>query len=283
MTRGDVGSGPGWIIRHIVPATGDEDARAAWCNERNAELLADGDDTGADRTIVGGWGLMSSGECCLTTWLSPYLIAGEGVITALGLVGNVLSYQQVLVMRAIAADLDAVTGSPLTPDELAQGLSSVLTAIAASLQYAESFRWSVHPGTDDVVVVLTGPGASILLSPTMAPAPLASRRIQNPSSVPSCGFRSSETERSSACSTRLSSAGPVPGSARTTDSFPARAGTGTSPGNRSSRASASSTTKASSTGTSRCRASRSTRARAGRCSRSSSWRTSATTAAPPCV
>ena len=181
VTRGDVGSGPGWIIRHIVPATGDEDARAAWCNERNAELLADGDDTGADRTIVGGWGLMSSGECCLTTWLSPYLIAGEGVITALGLVGNVLSYQQVLVMRAIAADLDAVTGSPLTPDELAQGLSSVLTAIAASLQYAESFRWSVHPGTDDVVVVLTGPQRNILPSPTMAPVlPLASAEETEP-------------------------------------------------------------------------------------------------------
>jgi hypothetical protein len=159
VRRGDAGSGPGWIIRSVVPLAGDETARARWCNDRNLDLLADGDDSGGDQTFVGGWGLTPAGECCLTTWLSPFFVP-DAIPQAAGLVGNVLSYHAGAALTAVAADPGAVTGAPnLTPEELARGLSSVLATYAETLEYPAGFRWSAVPGTDGAVVTLTGSAA----------------------------------------------------------------------------------------------------------------------------
>jgi hypothetical protein len=159
VRRGDVGSGPGWIICSVVPTAGDEAAGAQWCNDRNLELLADGDDSGGDGTFVGGWALTPDGECCLTTWLSPFF-APDAIPQAAGLVGNVLAYHGSAVLVAVAADPDTVTAAPhVTPEELACGLSSVLSAFAATLKYPADFRWSVVPAMDGAVVTLTGPPA----------------------------------------------------------------------------------------------------------------------------
>ena len=35
VRRGDVGSGPGWIIRSVVPVAGGEAVKTRWCNDRN--------------------------------------------------------------------------------------------------------------------------------------------------------------------------------------------------------------------------------------------------------
>jgi len=159
VRRGDVGSGPGWIIRSVVPVAGDETATAQWCNDRNFDLLADGDDSSGDRTVVGGWGLTPDGECCLTTWLSPFFVP-DAVHQAAGLIGNVLSYHAGVVIAAVAADPDAVIGGhAVTPEAMADGLSSVLATFAGALEYPAGFRWSVDAGADDVVVTLAGPAA----------------------------------------------------------------------------------------------------------------------------
>lgn len=158
VRHGDTGSGPGWIIRSVVPVAGGEEARARWCNERNSALLGDGDDSGDERTVVGGWGLAADGECCLTTWISPFFVPSDEVMLASGLVGNVLSYHASVVMAAIGAAPGAVTGAaPVTPAGLAQGLSSVLASFGRLLRPPAAFRWSAEAGADDVVVTLAGP------------------------------------------------------------------------------------------------------------------------------
>lgn len=160
VRHGDVGSGPGWTIRSVLPAAGDAAAMARWCNERNLALLGDGDDSGDGHTVVGGWGLSPDGECCLTTWMSPFFVPADDVAPASGLVGNVLSYHADVVVSAVREDSSAVPGAPVGPSELARGLSSVLTTFGRALEYPEGFRWSVVPGLDDVVVTLTGPGGN---------------------------------------------------------------------------------------------------------------------------
>ena len=97
-----------------VRRRGGDAVKARWCNDRNFDLLADGDDSGGDQTLVGGWGLTSDGECCLTTWLSPFFVP-DAIPQAVGLVGNVLSYHAGAVLTAVAADPGAVTGHPMSP------------------------------------------------------------------------------------------------------------------------------------------------------------------------
>ena len=92
--------------------TGDQAAKARWCNDRNTGFLF-GDD---DLTAVGGWGLTPDGECCLTTWMSPFFVPDE-VELASGLVGNLLSYHEGTVLTALrtspAGDRDAAdAGGP---------------------------------------------------------------------------------------------------------------------------------------------------------------------------
>jgi hypothetical protein len=158
VRRGDCGSGPGWIICSYVPVVGDASAKARWCNDRNAGLLGD-DDGGDDLTVVGGWGLTPDGECCLTTWMSPFFVSDE-VEPAVGLVGNLLGYHQGTVLTAVRDEPDAVTGAPLMPGELGRGLESVLATFGDGLEYPADYRWSVEAGETDVVVSLTGTGAS---------------------------------------------------------------------------------------------------------------------------
>ncbi len=156
VRRGDCGSGPGWMIRSYVPVSGDPAAKARWCNDRNAGQLGDDDDgSGDDMTVVGGWGLTSDGECCLTTWMSPFFVSDE-VELASGLVGNLLNYHEGTVMTALRDEPGAVTGAPLTPEELARGLESVLTTFGDELEYPADYQWSVEAGAADVVVSLTG-------------------------------------------------------------------------------------------------------------------------------
>ena len=158
VRQGDCGSGPGWIIRSYPPVSGDTTVKARWCNDRNAGLLGDGGD---DLTVVGGWGLTPDGECCLTTWMSPFFVSDE-VELASGLVGNLLSYHQGTVLTTLLAEPGAVTGAPLAPEDLARGLESVLAAFGQVLEYPPDYRWSVKPHSNDVVASLTGtsPGSA---------------------------------------------------------------------------------------------------------------------------
>ena len=119
VRRGDLGSGPGWIIRSYLPVIGEAAEKARWCNDRNAALLGDGD-SGEDLTVVGGWGLTPDGECCLTTWMSPIFVADE-IDLAVGLIGNLLGYHQGTVLTAIRDEPGAVRETPLTPEELGHG------------------------------------------------------------------------------------------------------------------------------------------------------------------
>ena len=155
VRRGDCGSGPGWMIRSYVPVSGDPAAKARWCNDRNAGQLGDDDGSGDDLTVVGGWGLAPDGECCLTTWMSPFFVQDE-VEFASGLVGNLLVYHESTVVTALRDEPNTVTGAPLTPEELARGLESVLTTFGGELEYPADYQWSVEARAADVVVSLTG-------------------------------------------------------------------------------------------------------------------------------
>lgn len=171
VQRGDVGSGPGWLIRSVMPVAGDTEHKARWCNDQNLALLGDREDSD-DGTVVGGWGLTPDGDCCLTTWISPYFVPDD-IMTASGLVGNILNYHANVVLPAVRAELASNPGGaathPLTPGEFAAGLSSVLAAFSSLLQYPPDFRWTVQPGEGDVTVTLTGP-ASGVESETLAEA-----------------------------------------------------------------------------------------------------------------
>jgi hypothetical protein len=166
VRRGDMGSGPGWIIRSYVPVIGEAAEKARWCNDRNAALLGDGD-SGEDLTAVGGWGLTPDGECCLTTWMSPIFVADE-IDLAVGLLGNLLGYHQGTVLTAIRDEPGAVREKPLTLEELRHGLESVLTTFAGVLDYPADYRWSVESSRTGVVVSLTGTGAGSADGVTLA-------------------------------------------------------------------------------------------------------------------
>lgn len=163
VQRGDVGSGPGWLIRSVMPVAGDTEHKARWCNDQNLALFGDREDSD-DGTVVGGWGLTPDGDCCLTTWLSPYFVPDD-IMTASGLVGNILSYHSSVVLPAIRAELVSNPGGasthPLTPEEFAAELSSVLAAFCSLLEYPPDFRWTVEPGEADVTVTLTGPAGGV--------------------------------------------------------------------------------------------------------------------------
>ena len=163
VQRGDVGSGPGWLIRSVLPVAGDTEHRARWCNDHNLALLGDREDSD-DGTVVGGWGLTPEGDCCLTTWLSPYFVPDD-IMTASGLIGNILNYHSNVILPAIRAEVASNPGGastpPLVPEEFAAELSSVLAAFSSLLEYPPDFRWTVEPGGAEVTVTLTGPGDGV--------------------------------------------------------------------------------------------------------------------------
>lgn len=163
VQRGDVGSGPGWLIRSVMPVAGDTEHKARWCNDQNLALLGGREDSD-DGTVVGGWGLTPDGDCCLTTWISPYFVPDD-IMTASGLVGNILNYHSSVVLPAIRAELASNPGGasahPLMPEEFAAELSSVLAAFSSLLEYPPDFRWTVEPGEADVTVTLTGPADGV--------------------------------------------------------------------------------------------------------------------------
>ena len=163
IRRSDAGSGPGWIIRSAIPVQGDQTARARWCNERNADLMS-GDD---DLTAVGGWGLSPQGKCYLTTWMSPFFVPDEVHLAAV-LVGNLLSYHAGVVLTALRDEPDAVTGTPLTAEQLARGLESVLASYEQVLEYPPEYRWSVEVAETGVVVSLAGTRAGGADDPALA-------------------------------------------------------------------------------------------------------------------
>jgi hypothetical protein len=151
--RGGSPSGIRWLIRSHVQVTGDTAARARWCNDRNVELFGGSDSD--DLTVVGGWGTAPDDGCCLTTWQSPHFVRDE-VLEAAGLAGNLLRYHQSAVLRALAAAPGAVASDPLTAENLATGLGSVVSAFAEILEYPEDTCWSAEPREADAVVTLEG-------------------------------------------------------------------------------------------------------------------------------
>ena len=128
---GDTGSGPGWVVRSYLPVTGDIATKARWCNDHNADLL-DGPDT-TTLHVTGGWGLTLDEECCLTTWLSPFMVTGESDQMQ-RLLDLLRDHQAAVLTALLSSGPDAVSSEPLTPTLLAAGLQEVLEAFGKTLE-----------------------------------------------------------------------------------------------------------------------------------------------------
>lgn len=150
---GDTGSGPGWVVRSYVPVTGDIAARARWCNDQNAALLDGPGTTGLH--VTGGWGLTPGGECCLTTWLSPFMVTGEDN-QVLCLVDLLRDHQAAVVTALLSTGPDAVASQPLTPARLAAGLEEVLGSFRKVIEHPAGYQWAVETWDTGVVVTLSG-------------------------------------------------------------------------------------------------------------------------------
>jgi hypothetical protein len=153
IRRGEVGSGPGWLVRSLVLLTGQLADKARWCNDRNAAMLATPD--GADHTVVGGWGLTAAGEGCLATWLSPHFMP-DTLPNATGLVGNLLRYSQGTIIKALSDDPGPVADQPLTPRELADGLSSVIGTFGEFLDSPDDYSARTRFRDEGAIVMLSG-------------------------------------------------------------------------------------------------------------------------------
>jgi hypothetical protein len=150
---GDTGAGPGWIVRSHMPITGGLAARARWCDEANAELV-EGPDT-ASLHVTGGWGLTAEGDCCLTTWLPPFLVQGEsGQVRRL--LDGLRDHQAAVLSALLDSDPAAVVPEPLTPGELGAGLEEVLGAFGKIMEHPAGYRWVVDQRAAGVVVSLSG-------------------------------------------------------------------------------------------------------------------------------
>ncbi|HEY1702325.1 MAG TPA: hypothetical protein VGG75_21675 [Trebonia sp.] len=150
---GDTGAGPGWVVRSHLPITGGLAARARWCDEANAELV-DGPDT-ASLHVIGGWGLTPEGDCCLTTWLPPFLVPGEsGQVRRL--LDGLRDHQAAVITALLDSDPAEVVSEPLTPGELGAGLEEALGAFGKILEHPAGYRWIVDQRDVGVVVSLSG-------------------------------------------------------------------------------------------------------------------------------
>jgi hypothetical protein len=150
---GDTGAGPGWVVRSHAPITGGLAARARWCDEANAELV-DGPDT-ASLHVIGGWGLTPEGDCCLTTWLPPFLVPGEsGQVRRL--LDGLRDHQAAVITALLDSDPAEVGSEPLTPEELGAGLEEALGAFGKIMEHPAGYRWVVDQRDAGVVVSLSG-------------------------------------------------------------------------------------------------------------------------------
>jgi hypothetical protein len=124
IRRGDSECGPGWLVHSYLPVTGDAVTKARWCNDRNLELLSA--ESHHDLTVISGWGLTANEECCLSSWMSPYLAPDYETLAA-GLLANVLRYHQSTILSALFAEPVTVPDDPPTPERLSEGLAAVIS------------------------------------------------------------------------------------------------------------------------------------------------------------
>lgn len=151
---GDLGCGPGWIVRSRLPVLGDRAARARWCNDRNLELLGD---ARVDRhTVTAGWGLTPDGDCCLVTWMTPRFVR-DSTEQAAAVLATMLKFHQDIVLASVAADSTSVPDELLTARAFAGGLRTVLASLGQVLEHPAGYQWSVDADDAGAVVSLSGP------------------------------------------------------------------------------------------------------------------------------
>jgi hypothetical protein len=158
IRRGDSECGPGWLVDSYLPVRGDAVAKARWCNDRNLELLSAG--SHHDLTVISGWGLTADEECCLSSWMSPYLAPDYEALAA-GLLSNVLRYHQSAILSALFAEPAAVPDDAPAPERLSEGLAGVIDTFGQILQYPDGYRGAVESKDADVVVSLTATGDDV--------------------------------------------------------------------------------------------------------------------------
>ncbi|MCL2584134.1 MAG: hypothetical protein FWE35_16950 [Streptosporangiales bacterium] len=157
---GDTGAGPGWIVRSHVPVAGTPEAKARWCAAQNDALL----DTPA-LYVTGGWGLSPGGECCLTTWLPPFLLTEQ--TSRIRFLTDAYRDHQAAVLASLAdGSLPGapVAEEPLHPADLAEGLRQTLGTFAAILDYPAGHQWTVE--TREAGVVATAGGTVLQIPAT---------------------------------------------------------------------------------------------------------------------
>jgi hypothetical protein len=153
----DMGCEPGWRVVSRLPLTGETSGRARWCNARNAEFLASPDDR--DYTVVGGFGLSDSGECVLTSWMSPVFV-DDSTANAVGLLNGLLRNHQGIVGQVLCEPTAPVDATPITPAELADGLKSVVRTFWVTLEdFPEDSGYRVSAGDDFAAIMLTASSA----------------------------------------------------------------------------------------------------------------------------
>lgn len=165
----DAGLGPGWVVTSRLPVQGDTAAKACWCNDRNAVLLADS--AVDDQTVMSGWGLTESGDCCLSSWISPHIAADHELVAA-PMLANILRYHQAIVLAAITAEPAAIISNPPSASGLAAGLASMLETAVAMLNVPGDYDCTVEERLAGAAVTLTRP-SSLRGSPDGAVPPLA--------------------------------------------------------------------------------------------------------------
>lgn len=144
ITPGAEEQDPAWTIRSRLQISGDEAARARWCNDRNAELLLGPQPPGRS-TVIGGWGVARDGECCLTSALVRLPVRNDEEAASSGLMYGLASAAQV-VKRALNATPEVVRAAPLTAIVLTVGLDSVRASLIRLLGTQPDVEWMVRPG-----------------------------------------------------------------------------------------------------------------------------------------
>jgi hypothetical protein len=154
ITPGAEEPDPAWVIFSRLRVAGDEATRARWCNDRNAELLLDRESSGKV-TVIGGWGLVDDGECCLTSALVR-LPARDDEEAARRELSCLLLDAVGVVYRALHATPEVMRAVPLTAMELTVGLDSVRASFSRLLGIQPNLEWMVRPGNACALVTCSG-------------------------------------------------------------------------------------------------------------------------------
>lgn len=154
VTPGAGAADPAWVIRSQLRIIGSEVARARWCNDRNAELVGGAHAVGVP-IMIGGWGLSSDGECCLTMGLGR-LVVRDDEAAATWKLGCMLGEAQGAVIQALHAAPETVRAVPLSAVELAFGLDMVHTTVSRIVGSKSDLDWATVPGAAGVVVLYGG-------------------------------------------------------------------------------------------------------------------------------